>query len=90
MAALSRVPSGANLAVMAGHPSEPGAYVVPVKVPDGTKLMPHMHPEDRIYTVMSGVFYIGLRDRFDGDKVRPIRGGRVIVLPSETCHFPLG
>jgi quercetin dioxygenase-like cupin family protein len=40
-----------------------------VKVPSGVKLMPHRHPEDRIYTVMSGVFYIGLGETFDGDKV---------------------
>ena len=53
-------PSGARLAVMVGHPAEAGPYVVRVKVPGGTKLMPHRHPEDRIYTVMSGVFYIGL------------------------------
>ena len=33
------------------------------------ELMPHRHPEDRVYTVMSGVFYIGLGDQFDGDKV---------------------
>jgi hypothetical protein len=52
-------PPAARLAVMIGHPSEPGPYVVRVKVPGGTKLMPHKHPEDRIYTVMSGVFYIG-------------------------------
>ena len=49
-----------SLAVMVGHPAEPGPYVVRVKVPGGTRLMPHKHPEDRIYTVMSGVFYIGL------------------------------
>ena len=53
-------PPGARLAVMVGHPTEPGPYVVRVRVPGGTKLMPHKHPEDRIYTVMSGVFYIGL------------------------------
>ena len=53
-------PPGARLAVLVGHPTEPGSYVVRVKVPGGTKLMPHKHPEDRIYTVMSGVFYIGL------------------------------
>jgi hypothetical protein len=29
-------------------------------VPSAVKLMPHKHPEDRIYTVLSGVFYIGL------------------------------
>ena len=33
------------------------------------KVMPRKHPEDRIYTVMSGVFYIGLGEEFDGDKV---------------------
>jgi hypothetical protein len=44
--------------------------VIRVKVPSGVKLMAHRHPEDRIYTVMSGVFYIGLGDRFDGDKVK--------------------
>ena len=41
------------------QPSEPGPYVIRVKVPSSVKLMPHRHPEDRIYTVMSGVFYIG-------------------------------
>jgi quercetin dioxygenase-like cupin family protein len=49
-------PPGARLAVMVGHPSKPGPYVVMVKVPGGAKLIPHRHPEDRIYTVMSGVF----------------------------------
>ena len=38
-------------------------------MPSGVKLMPHKHPEDRVYTVLSGVFYIGLGDKFDGDKV---------------------
>src|SRR4029077_3249876 len=62
-------PPSVRLAVVVGRPSEPGPYVIRVKVPSGVKLMPHRHPEDRIYTVMSGVFYVGLGDRFDGDKV---------------------
>ena len=80
-------PHGARLAVMVGHPAEPGPYVVRVKVPDDTKLMPHKHPEDRIYTVMSGVFYIGLGEIFDADKVMAYPPGSVIVLPGETWHF---
>jgi quercetin dioxygenase-like cupin family protein len=56
-------------------------------VPAGVKLMPHRHPEDRIYTVMSGVFYIGLGDRFDGDGVKAYPPGSVIVLPGDTWHF---
>src|SRR6185295_5719090 len=60
-------PPEARLAVVVGHPTEPGLYVIRVKLPDGAKMMPHRHPENRIYTVMSGVFYIGVGDSFDGD-----------------------
>src|SRR5215471_2700807 len=63
-------PPSVRLAVVVGQPSEPGPYVIRVKVPSEVKLMPHRHPEDRIYTVMSGVFYIGLGNRFDGDRVK--------------------
>ena len=80
-------PPSARLAVIVGQPSEPAPYVIRVKVPSGVKLMPHRHPEDRIYTVMSGVFYIGLGDQFDGDKVAAYPPGSVIVLPGNTSHF---
>jgi hypothetical protein len=76
-----------RLAVLVGNPAEPGPYVIRVKAPGGTKLMPHQHPEDRIYTVMSGVFYIGLGARFDGDQVKAYPPGSVIVLPGNTAHF---
>ena len=80
-------PPSVRLAVVVGQPSEPGPYVIRVKVPLGVKLMPHTHPEDRIYTVMSGVFYIGLGDQFDGDRVEAHPPGSVIVLPGNTSHF---
>jgi len=80
-------PRSVRLAVLVGQPSEPGPYVIRVKVPSGVKLMPHRHPEDRIYTVMSGVFYVGLGDRFDGDTVAAYPPGSVIVLPGDTYHF---
>ena len=80
-------PPSVRLAVVVGQPSEPGPYVIRVKVPSGVKLMPHRHPEDRVYTVMSGIFYIGLGDQFDGDKVQAYPPGSVIVLPGNTSHF---
>jgi quercetin dioxygenase-like cupin family protein len=80
-------PPSVRLAVLVGQPSEPGPYVIRVKVPPGVKLMPHRHPEDRIYTVMSGVFYIGLGDEFDGAKMVAYPPGSVIVLPGNTSHF---
>ena len=76
-----------RLAVVVGEPSKPGPYLIRVKAASGAKLMPHRHPEDRIYTVMSGVFYIGLGEKFDGDKVKAYPPGAVIVLPGDTWHF---
>ncbi len=80
-------PPAVRLAVMVGNPSEPGPYVIRVKMPGGTKLMPHKHPEDRIYTVISGVFYIGLGKKFEDDKLQAYPPGSLIVLPSNTAHF---
>src|SRR5262249_55685151 len=80
-------PPSVRLAVLVGDPSKPGPYVIRVKVPHGAKMMPHKHPEDRIYTVMSGVFYIGLGDVFDDSKLQAFPPGSVIVLPGDTPHF---
>ena len=80
-------PQSARLAVIVGKPSEPALYTIRVKVPNLVKLMPHRHPEDRIYTVISGVFYIGLGDDFDADKLQAYPPGAVIILPRNTSHF---
>ena len=80
-------PPSARLAVMVGQPSQPGVYVIRVKVPGGVKLMPHKHPEDRVYTVISGVFYLGLGDKFDAARLEAYPPGTVIVLPGNTAHF---
>ena len=85
--AFAAFPSSARLAVVVGDPSEPGLYTVRVKVPNGVKLMPHQHPENRIYTVISGIFYIGLGDEFDADKLQAYPPGSVIILPGNTSHF---
>ena len=80
-------PPSARLAVVVGDPTKAGPYVIRVKVPSGVRLMPHKHPEDRVYTIISGVFYIGLGDQFDADKLQAYPPGSVIVLPGNTHHF---
>jgi quercetin dioxygenase-like cupin family protein len=80
-------PPSVRLAVVVGTPSGPGPYTIRVKVRRGVKLMPHKHPEDRVYTVLSGVFYIGLGEVFDPDKLEAYPLGAVIVLPGNTTHF---
>lgn len=80
-------PPSARLAVLVGQPLEGGPYTIRVKVPGGVKLMPHSHPEDRVYTVISGIFYIGLGDEFDAEKLQAYPPGSVVVLPGNTSHF---
>ncbi|MFF5075679.1 cupin domain-containing protein [Actinoplanes sp. NPDC000266] len=80
-------PPAARLAVVVGDIKSSEPFVVRVKLPAGEKLMPHRHHEDRVYTVISGVFYIGLGDVFDEEKLRAYPPGAVIVLPGGTSHF---
>jgi hypothetical protein len=49
--------------------------------------LPHKHPEDRIYTVISGVFYIGLGEEFDETKLTTHAPSSVLVLPGGQRHF---
>jgi len=85
--AFAAFPPSVRLAVVVGEPAKPGPYTIRVQVPHGVKLMPHKHPEDRTYTVISGIFYIGLGDQFDADRLQAYPPGSVIVLPGDTPHF---
>ncbi|WP_410819092.1 cupin domain-containing protein [Micromonospora sp. 050-3] len=58
-----------------------------VKLPAGERLMPHRHQEDRVYTVVSGIFYVGLGDEFGDEKLQAYPPGAVVVLPGGTPHF---
>jgi len=80
-------PEGARLAVLVGDPAKPGPYLIRVKLPRGTKMLPHSHPEDRVYTVISGIFYIGLGDEFDENKLSAHAPGSVLLLPGGQPHF---
>lgn len=80
-------PPAVRLAVVVGQPMSSGPYTIRVKVPHDEKLMPHKHPEDRVYTVISGIFYIGLGDEFDAGKLTGYPPGAVIILPGNTAHF---
>jgi quercetin dioxygenase-like cupin family protein len=82
-------PAAARVAVLVGEPSRPGPYAVRVWLPAGTRMEPHRHPEDRIYTVISGVFHIGLGEVFDEEKLEAFAPGSLVVLPGGQAHFHL-
>jgi quercetin dioxygenase-like cupin family protein len=80
-------PPQVRLAVLVGDPAKAGPYTIRVRLPAGVRMMPHQHPEDRVYTVISGVFYIGLGETFDETKLTAFAPGSVVVLPGGQAHF---
>lgn len=54
---------------------------IDVQVPANMKLMPHKHSEDRIYTVISGIFFIGFGDTFNPDVLNAYPPGSVPFGP---------
>jgi quercetin dioxygenase-like cupin family protein len=80
-------PEKVKLAILVGNPTKVEPFVVRVKVPNGEKIIPHTHPEDRIYTVISGVFYIGIGNKYDENKLLVYPPGSVVILPGNTPHF---
>lgn len=76
-----------RLAVLVGDTTKREPYVIRVKVPADVRLMPHTHPEDRVYTVISGVFYIGIGTEFEQERLSAYPPGSVVVLPGNTPHF---
>lgn len=80
-------PPSVHLAVLVGQIAGPGPYVIRVRVPRGVKMMPHKHTEDRVYTILTGIFYVGLGDLFDAQQLQAYPPGSVIILPGNTSHF---
>jgi mannose-6-phosphate isomerase-like protein (cupin superfamily) len=81
------IPPGGLSAVVYGDPRKGGLYVTRVKQPAGYKVPPHTHPEERVYTVISGTFYIGFGDRFDPSALKAFPAGSVFVVPANASHY---
>jgi quercetin dioxygenase-like cupin family protein len=80
-------PPTLRMAILVGDPTKPGPYTIRVKVPGGVKMMPHKHPEDRIYTVLTGVFYVALGEQFDESKLTAYAPGSIVIIPGNQPHF---
>jgi quercetin dioxygenase-like cupin family protein len=78
---------GAQLAVLAGNPGAAGEYTVRLKMPNGYKIAPHVHPTDENVTVISGTFTVGMGKTFDSKGMLSLPAGGFIVAPAKQPHF---
>lgn len=78
---------GVQFAVVAGSTAAGQVYAVRTRIPADLKVMPHTHPNDRIYTVISGTFYVGFGDKFNPDELKAFPVGSVVLVPAKASHF---
>jgi mannose-6-phosphate isomerase-like protein (cupin superfamily) len=83
-----KLPAGAELAVLDGDPTKPGApFTIRVRVPDGYSVPPHTHPTDEHLTVIKGTILLGMGKSFDRAKLRELPAGSYAKLPKDEPHF---
>ena len=80
-------PPGAQQSLIVGDPTKEAGYVVRAKFPAGYKVPPHTHPNDENVTVISGMFHIGVGDKFDESKGQAIKPGGFVQIPKGMKHF---
>jgi quercetin dioxygenase-like cupin family protein len=82
-----QMPNGTNQAPVIGDSTKAGFYAIRTRIPAGTRLLPHYHPDDRIVVVLGGTLYIGFGDQFDEQKLKAMAPGSVFTEPAKQPHF---
>ena len=81
------LPKGAMVALLEGDPTKEGPFVFRAKLPDGYRVPPHTHPKTERITVISGSFFLGEGDTFDGKKGHAMPAGSYGYWPAGMKHF---
>jgi len=81
------LPSGAKLAVIEGPLNEAVPFTFRLRFPANYKLPAHWHAAIEHVTVISGAFHMGIGDKLDAGKTKPLGAGSVAIMQPKTNHF---
>ena len=79
--------SGNSTAVLYGDPSKPGLYIVLTKWSPGHMSRPHMHPNDRFITVISGTWWVATGPKYDPENMVPMPAGSFVTHFGKQIHY---
>jgi pimeloyl-ACP methyl ester carboxylesterase len=79
--------SGILTVVLKGDPDRAGLYTIMLSIPAHTRIAAHLHQDDRVATVVSGVWYIGYGDSFNSAALKALPAGSFYTEPSNRSHF---
>src|SRR5881409_4152741 len=80
-------PKGARMAVVSGDPSKAAPFVVELAMPSGYQIAPHFHPTDEVVEVKKGTLLVGMGDKLDLSKAKPMKAGDKGAVPAKAHHF---
>jgi len=79
--------SGIRTRILRGDPTKPGLYTIELRVPAHTRIQAHTHPDDRVVTVVSGVWSFGYGVKFDAKALKALPPGSFYSEPPSLSHF---
>jgi len=79
--------TGIQTRVLKGHPTKPGLYTIQLTVPTDTKIKAHAHPDNRVATVISGMWSIGYGPLFGGSNLKALPPASFYTEPPGVAHF---
>ena len=80
------LPSGAQVAVLAGNPGRAEPFILRLKVPAGYTIPPHRHPTAERVTVISGAVFVGAGEKLVRTAVRQLPVAGFVDLPAGMAH----
>jgi quercetin dioxygenase-like cupin family protein len=80
--------SGMEIAILSGDPTQAGPYSFIVRVPQGTRLPPHSHPDPwRYSTIVSGTLLWAFGDTVDEAAMVELTPGSFWSEPPGANHY---
>jgi quercetin dioxygenase-like cupin family protein len=79
--------AGIQTVLLKGDPDGTGLYTILLKVPPHTRILAHDHPDDRVATVVSGIWRLGYGDKFESQKLKELPPGSFYTEPASRAHF---
>ena len=81
--------AGTQTVILKGDPTKAGLYTMLLRVGPNTKIEAHAHPDDRVATVISGMWYFGYGKQFSESALKMLPPGSVYTEPPNTNHFAM-
>jgi quercetin dioxygenase-like cupin family protein len=83
------LPAGAQIAVLAGNPTQAVPYAIRLKFPAHYAIPAHSHPTDEHVVVVSGALTFGMGDKLERNAAanKTLGTGGFALMPAEMNHY---